>query len=62
MDSIVWAKPDGESDGACGPLVSGVGAPAAGNWFEEYVDQLVKNSNPPLEPHVEVDDGLYGKK
>lgn len=46
VDSIVWIKPGGESDGACGLE----GAPAAGAWFDEYVQMLVKNADPPLAP------------
>ncbi|KAJ4308451.1 1,4-beta-D-glucan cellobiohydrolase cel6b [Neodidymelliopsis sp. IMI 364377] len=46
VDSVVWIKPGGESDGRCGLE----GAPAAGAWFDEYVQMLVKNADPPLEP------------
>jgi cellulose 1,4-beta-cellobiosidase len=46
VDSLVWIKPGGESDGACGLA----GAPAAGGWFDSYVQMLVKNADPPLEP------------
>jgi cellulose 1,4-beta-cellobiosidase len=46
VDSLVWIKPGGESDGKCGYP----GAPAAGAWFDEYVQMLVKNADPPLEP------------
>ncbi|KAH6639542.1 cellobiohydrolase-like protein II precursor [Boeremia exigua] len=46
VDSIVWIKPGGESDGRCGLA----GAPAAGAWFDSYVQMLVKNADPPLEP------------
>jgi cellulose 1,4-beta-cellobiosidase len=42
IDSIVWVKPGGESDGACGME----GAPAAGQWFSEYAAQLVRNADP----------------
>jgi len=48
IDSIIWAKPGGESDGACGPTVDGVSAPPAGQWFEAYAEELVKDANPPL--------------
>jgi cellulose 1,4-beta-cellobiosidase len=41
VDSIVWVKPGGESDGECGLE----GAPPAGKWFPEYVVQLVENAN-----------------
>ncbi|TVY39563.1 1,4-beta-D-glucan cellobiohydrolase [Lachnellula subtilissima] len=50
VDSIVWAKPGGESDGACGPTIDGVGAPNAGLWWEAYVEELVKNADPPITP------------
>ena len=50
VDSIVWAKPGGESDGACGPTINNVTAPSAGSWWETYVENLVKNANPPLLP------------
>ncbi|KAG9242058.1 endoglucanase-6B [Calycina marina] len=50
VDSIVWAKPGGESDGACGPMAQGKAAPSAGAWFEEYVENLVIYADPPLEP------------
>ncbi|KAF2833919.1 cellulase [Ophiobolus disseminans] len=46
VDSIVWIKPGGESDGRCGLE----GAPAAGAWFDQYVQMLVKNADPPLVP------------
>ncbi|KAL0932810.1 exoglucanase 3 precursor [Colletotrichum truncatum] len=44
IDSIVWIKPGGESDGRCGLE----GAPAAGQWFDEYVQMLVKNADPSI--------------
>ncbi|KAG4438561.1 hypothetical protein IFR05_005936 [Cadophora sp. M221] len=50
VDSIVWAKPGGESDGACGILINGRGAPNAGRWWNDYAMELVKNAEPPLEP------------
>ncbi|TVY73496.1 1,4-beta-D-glucan cellobiohydrolase CEL6B [Lachnellula suecica] len=50
VDSIVWAKPGGESDGACGPTINGVLAPNAGLWWESYVEALVVNADPPLAP------------
>jgi cellulose 1,4-beta-cellobiosidase len=46
IDSIVWIKPGGESDGACGLA----GSPVAGAWFDEYVQMLVKNADKSLEP------------
>lgn len=42
VDSIVWIKPGGESDGECGYA----GAPRAGVWFDEYVQMLVENADP----------------
>lgn len=50
VDSIVWAKPGGESDGQCGPLAQGKAAPIAGAWFEEYVEDLITNAVPSLKP------------
>ena len=50
MDSIVWAKPGGESDGACGPTINGQSAPNSGMWWEAYAEELVINANPPLPP------------
>jgi cellulose 1,4-beta-cellobiosidase len=41
IDSIVWIKPGGESDGQCGMA----GAPRAGAWFDEYVQMLVDNAD-----------------
>lgn len=41
VDSIVWIKPGGESDGECGYE----GAPRAGAWFDEYVQMLVENAH-----------------
>ncbi|PGH23047.1 hypothetical protein AJ80_02820 [Polytolypa hystricis UAMH7299] len=46
VDSIVWIKPGGESDGQCGLT----GAPRAGAWFNDYVKILVANAQPCLEP------------
>ena len=46
VDAIVWIKPGGESDGACGMT----GAPNAGAWFEKYIELLIKNANPPIAP------------
>lgn len=42
VDSLVWVKPGGESDGECGLE----GAPKAGVWFDDYVQMLVKNADP----------------
>ena len=44
IDSLVWVKPGGESDGECGME----GAPEAGAWFDEYVQMLVENADPSL--------------
>jgi cellulose 1,4-beta-cellobiosidase len=41
VDSLVWIKPGGESDGQCGLE----GAPVAGAWFDEYVAMLVENAD-----------------
>ncbi|KAK2740579.1 hypothetical protein FQN55_008788 [Onygenales sp. PD_40] len=41
VDSIVWVKPGGESDGQCGMS----GAPAAGSWFDAYAQMLTKNAH-----------------
>lgn len=46
VDSIVWVKPGGESDGECGIE----GAPRAGAWFEKYVEMLVQNADPSIKP------------
>ncbi|RMZ66287.1 glycoside hydrolase family 6 [Pyrenophora seminiperda CCB06] len=46
VDSIVWIKPGGESDGACGLA----GAPVAGAWFDTYTQMLIKNADPSLKP------------
>lgn len=61
IDAIVWVKPGGESDGTsdrsavrfdenCQSPVAHTPAPEAGQWFNEFVVNLVKNANPPLEP------------
>ena len=41
VDSIVWVKPGGESDGECGYE----GAPPAGQWFAEYAAMLVEHAD-----------------
>jgi cellulose 1,4-beta-cellobiosidase len=46
VDSIVWIKPGGESDGRCGYP----GAPAAGAWFDEYAQLLTENAHPDIKP------------
>ncbi|KAF7549557.1 hypothetical protein G7Z17_g6304 [Cylindrodendrum hubeiense] len=41
VDSIVWVKPPGESDGEG---MGYLGAPRAGVWFPEYVKMMVNNT------------------
>ncbi|KAJ8521554.1 hypothetical protein ONZ45_g1754 [Pleurotus djamor] len=59
IDAIVWAKPGGEGDGtsdttavrfdeACGSPTSLIPAPEAGEWFQEYFEQLIELANPPF--------------
>ncbi|TEB20738.1 cellobiohydrolase [Coprinellus micaceus] len=59
VDAIVWVKPGGESDGTsdteavrfdenCRSEVAHVPAPEAGEWFNDFVVNLVKNADPPL--------------
>ncbi|KAG6890237.1 Beta-glucosidase cel3A [Termitomyces sp. Mi166 len=59
VDSIVWVKPGGESDGTsntssprydahCGQADAATNAPEAGTWFQSYFVSLVQNANPPL--------------
>ncbi|TFY78668.1 hypothetical protein EWM64_g5341 [Hericium alpestre] len=59
VDSIVWVKPGGESDGTsnsssprydshCGQSDATQPAPEAGTWFEAYFETLVSAANPPL--------------
>ncbi|RXW21714.1 hypothetical protein EST38_g4153 [Candolleomyces aberdarensis] len=61
VDAIVWVKPGGESDGTsdvnavrydanCGSPVAHVPAPESGEWFNDFVVNLVKNAEPPLSP------------
>lgn len=61
VDSLVWVKPGGESDGTsdsaakrfdvnCISLDADVPAPEAGSWFNGFVERLVINANPPLGP------------
>ena len=45
VDSIIWAKPGGESDGAWGPKVNGASAPSAGQWWKVYAEELVINAD-----------------
>lgn len=39
VDAYLWVKTPGESDGAC------KGAPAAGQWYEAYAQELIRNAN-----------------
>ncbi len=59
VDAYFWVKPPGESDGVadrsaarfdenCASADAAPGAPEAGEWFESYLLELVKNANPPL--------------
>src|SRR5664279_1157303 len=59
IDVYFWVKPPGESDGVsdaagprfdamCGGPDAAKGAPQAGQWFESYFVDLVRNAKPPL--------------
>lgn len=59
IDAYFWVKPPGESDGVsdpsqprydsmCGNPDARKGAPQAGEWFEDYFLDLVRNAIPPL--------------
>jgi cellulose 1,4-beta-cellobiosidase len=59
VDAYYWIKPPGESDGVSDPTQprfdemcagpdAAPGAPQAGQWFESYFLDLVRNANPPL--------------
>jgi cellulose 1,4-beta-cellobiosidase len=59
VDAYVWIKTPGQSDGTandkaarfdpnCASDDATPGAPEAGEWFESYLLDLVKNANPPL--------------
>ncbi len=59
IDAYFWVKPPGESDGVsdptaprydemCGGPDATKGAPQAGEWFESYFLDLVRNAKPPL--------------
>jgi cellulose 1,4-beta-cellobiosidase len=59
VDAYFWVKPPGESDGTsdpsaprfdqmCGSAEAAPGAPQAGQWFDAYFADLVRNANPPL--------------
>lgn len=64
VDALVWVKPGGESDGTsdstaarfdenCVGPDAKIPAPEAGTWFNDYVQMLVVNADPPLEPTYE---------
>jgi cellulose 1,4-beta-cellobiosidase len=40
VDSLVWVKPGGESDGACGITIDGETAPNAGVSSSPYFNNL----------------------
>jgi cellulose 1,4-beta-cellobiosidase len=59
VDAYFWIKPPGESDGVSDPTQprydgmcanrdAALGAPQAGQWFESYFLDLVRNALPPL--------------
>ncbi len=59
IDAYIWAKPPGESDGTsdskakrfdenCTSADAATDAPEAGQWFQSYFVDLLKNANPPL--------------
>jgi cellulose 1,4-beta-cellobiosidase len=59
IDAYFWIKPPGESDGVsdpkaprydemCGGPDAAKDAPQAGQWFESYFLDLVRNADPPL--------------
>jgi cellulose 1,4-beta-cellobiosidase len=59
VDAYFWIKPPGESDGvadstqprfdpSCTSSDSASGAPQAGQWFESYFRDLIKNAHPAL--------------
>ena len=59
IDAYFWIKPPGESDGVsdptqprydemCASRDAVPGAPQAGEWFESYFLDLVRNADPPL--------------
>jgi len=69
IDAFFWVKPPGESDGVsnrsaprfdvmCASPDSVPGAPQAGEWFQSYFVQLVRNATPPLEPHSQKETAL----
>ena len=59
VDAYYWIKPPGESDGTsdtsaarfdemCAGPDAAPGAPEAGEWFQSYYVELVRNAEPPL--------------
>ena len=61
VDALVWVKPGGESDGGSDPnstrfdeMCAGpnakVPAPEAGQWFDAYVVDSIKNASPSVQP------------
>lgn len=59
LDAYFWVKPPGDSDGVSDPSAprfdencksedAASSAPQAGEWFQSYFVDLVKNANPPL--------------
>ena len=59
VDAYFWIKPPGESDGVSDPTQprydemcanrdAAPGAPQAGQWFESYFLDLIRNATPPL--------------
>jgi cellulose 1,4-beta-cellobiosidase len=59
IDAFFWVKPPGESDGIsdptqprfdaeCASSESAPNAPQAGQWFQSYFHDLVRNATPPL--------------
>jgi cellulose 1,4-beta-cellobiosidase len=59
IDAFFWVKPPGESDGISDPTKprfdaecasdeSAPNAPQAGQWFQSYFHDLVRNATPPL--------------
>ena len=59
LDAFYWVKPYGESDGTsdesakrydgyCGHRTAMKPAPEAGQWFQAFFEEGIKNANPPL--------------
>jgi cellulose 1,4-beta-cellobiosidase len=59
VDAYFWVKPPGESDGTSDPTAdrfdencaspdASPGAPEAGQWFHDYLVELVRNAHPAL--------------